>query len=100
MASGLSTVSVAMDATEQTKKAKKKRSGFGWFKRAFSLSEEEKAAFQEKRKAPQVQQPSYDEYRPQYLDGRRIPEGQRRPGTSRTGTSRMGTASVASSRFQ
>lgn len=100
MTSGLSTVSVAAEAAEQGNKVKKKSSGFGWFKRAFSLSEEEKAAFQEKRRAPDMQQPSNDEYRPQYLDGRRIPDGQRRPGQSRTGMSRMGTASAASSRIR
>lgn len=32
------------------KKIKKKRSGFGWLKKAFSLSEEERAAFEERRR--------------------------------------------------
>lgn len=36
--------------TEGGRKVKKKRSAFGWLKKAFSLSEEEKAAFEERRR--------------------------------------------------
>lgn len=57
--------------TENGKKVKKKRSAFGWLKKAFSLSEEEKAAFEEKRREPTV---GYYDRRPppQFLDGRRV----------------------------
>ena len=35
-------------------RVKKKRSAFGWLKKQFSLSEEEKRAFEERRRAPVV----------------------------------------------
>ena len=58
------------------KKVKKKKSGFGWLKKAFSLSEEEKAEFEERKRRIQME----DEYaRTQargrervFLDGRRV----------------------------
>ncbi|KAI9744390.1 MAG: hypothetical protein M1818_001919 [Claussenomyces sp. TS43310] len=58
--------------TEGGKKVKKKRSGFGWLKKAFSLSEEEKAAFEEKRRAQMPPQDYYRQERPIFLDGKRL----------------------------
>ncbi len=55
------------------KKIKKKRSAFGWLKKAFSLSEEEKAAFEERRRMAAHEQEAY--LRPvqkKWVDGRRI----------------------------
>ncbi len=66
------TVGVGRDG----KKVKKKRSGFGWLKKAFSLSEEEKAEFEERRRR-QIE--AEEEWRransPRervFLDGRRV----------------------------
>lgn len=60
------------------KKLKKKRSAFGWLKKAFSLSDEERAAFEEKRRAPVVAT-GRDEWRErerpvtrQHLEARRL----------------------------
>lgn len=50
---------------------RKKKSAFGWFKKAFSLDEDEKAAF-EARKAMQHRDRYYDPNSPKFLDGRRI----------------------------
>jgi hypothetical protein len=49
----------------------KKKSAFGWFKKAFSMDEDEKAAF-EARKAMQHRDRYYDPNSPKFLDGRRI----------------------------
>jgi hypothetical protein len=57
--------------TENGMRIKKKKSGFGWLKKAFSLSEEEKKIFEEKRRAgPQPREYAVDR-KPQFLDGRR-----------------------------
>ncbi|KAH7313536.1 hypothetical protein B0I35DRAFT_480214 [Stachybotrys elegans] len=53
------------------KQLKKKKSAFGWFKKAFSLDEEEKAAF-EARKAMRYQDPAPNPNSPKFLDGRRL----------------------------
>lgn len=51
---------------------KKKKSPFGWLKKAFSLSEEEKAAFEEKRRRANDER-YYDERpTPKWVDGKRI----------------------------
>ncbi|PQK09881.1 hypothetical protein BB8028_0002g02050 [Beauveria bassiana] len=51
---------------------KKKKSAFGWFKKAFTMDEEERAAF-ESRKAGRPPPPNYyDPNTPRFLDGRRI----------------------------
>ncbi|GAB0136856.1 hypothetical protein EsDP_00005144 [Epichloe bromicola] len=50
---------------------KKKKSAFGWFKKAFTMDEDEKAAF-EARKAMQHQDRYYNSNSPKFLDGRRI----------------------------
>lgn len=69
----MSTMSDMTTVTENGKKVKKKRSAFGWLKKAFALSEEEKAAFEQRRR---MAEPQYDAYqqRPQqrWVDGRRI----------------------------
>ena len=63
--SGMTTV------TEDGKKVKKKRSAFGWLKKAFALSEEEKAAFEERRRRADHE---YYQQQPQqrWLDGKRV----------------------------
>lgn len=53
------------------KTLKKKRSAFGWLKKAFSLDEEERAAFEQKKRE-QAANPYYDGRSPQFLDGKRI----------------------------
>jgi len=59
-------------ATENGTRVKKKKSGFGWFKKAYSLSEEERKIFEEKRRGgPQPRDYAVDR-KPQFLDGKRI----------------------------
>jgi len=67
----LSNVTNATNANGSTRTLKKKRSAFGWLKKAFALDEEERAEFQYKR---QQASPShyYDDQSPKWLDGRRI----------------------------
>lgn len=50
---------------------KKKKSAFGWFKKAFTMDENERAAF-EARKTTQHSDRYYDANSPKFLDGRRI----------------------------
>lgn len=50
---------------------KKKKSAFGWLKKAFSMDEEERAAY-EARKAMQYQQSYYNVDPPKFLDGKRL----------------------------
>ncbi|KAM0606038.1 hypothetical protein ACHAP1_004320 [Verticillium nonalfalfae] len=54
-------------ASGTTQKLKKKRSAFGWLKKAFSLDEEERMAY-EARKQQTLQNPYYDARSPKYLD--------------------------------
>ena len=54
-----------------SKRVKKKRSAFGWLKKAFSLDEDERQAF-EAQKLSQHQNLYYDERSARYLDGKRI----------------------------
>lgn len=49
----------------------KKKSSFGWFKKAFSLDEEERAEFEARRARAQMDR-YYDGNSPRFLDGRRI----------------------------
>ena len=59
--------------TENGRKVKKKRSAFGWLKKAFALSEEEKAAFEEKRRGTDRDNiQHYDRSQQRWLDGKRI----------------------------
>ncbi|CEI41146.1 hypothetical protein FVEN_g3501 [Fusarium venenatum] len=68
---------VTSRATTQAggKRLKKKKSAFGWLKKAFSLDEDEKAEY-EARKAMQYQNQYqnqyYDGQSPKFLDGKRI----------------------------
>lgn len=68
---------VTSRATTQAggKRVKKKKSAFGWLKKAFSLDEDEKAEY-EARKAMQYQNQYqnqyYDGHSPKFLDGKRI----------------------------
>lgn len=55
--------------TERT--LKKKKSAFGWLKKAFSMDDEERAAY-EARKAMQDAPQYYDDRSPKFLDGKRI----------------------------
>lgn len=67
---GMSTLSNVSTVNHEEKKVKKKRSAFGWLKKAFTLDEEERAEF-EARKHQQAHNPYYDTRSPKYLDGRR-----------------------------
>ena len=51
--------------------SKKKSGAFGWLKKAFTMDEEEKAAF-EARKNMQYQDNYYKDKSPKFLDGKRI----------------------------
>jgi hypothetical protein len=70
--SSLSKMSQMTTATENGTRVKKKKSGLGWLKKAFSLSEEERKIFEEKRRGgPQPRDYAVDR-KPQFLDGKRI----------------------------
>ncbi|KXH33777.1 hypothetical protein CNYM01_12276 [Colletotrichum nymphaeae SA-01] len=53
------------------KRLKKKRSAFGWLKKAFSLDEEEQRAY-EARRQQQTPNMYYDGRSPKFLDGKRV----------------------------
>ena len=53
------------------KQVNKKKSAFGWLKNAFSLDEEERAAYEQRRQQP-VPRPYTEASSPRYLDGKRI----------------------------
>ena len=63
--------------TDGGKKMKKKRSAFGWLRKAFTLDDEERAEF-EARRNQQMHNPYYDNRSPKYLDGKRIDDYRRR----------------------
>ncbi|ODA79505.1 hypothetical protein RJ55_05098 [Drechmeria coniospora] len=67
--------SVPMSARSQSGdgdgRGKKKKGAFGWIKKAFSLDEDEKAAF-EARKTMVQQDAYYEANTPKFLDGKRI----------------------------
>lgn len=50
---------------------KKKKSAFGWFKKAFTMDDEERAAF-EARKNTHQPEVYYKDKSPKFLDGRRL----------------------------
>ncbi|KAK3310482.1 uncharacterized protein B0T15DRAFT_385661 [Chaetomium strumarium] len=73
-AMGMSVMSSGTSIANQTvggKTVKKKRSAFGWLKKAFTLDEEERAVF-EQRKREQLANPYNEPPTQQFLDGKRI----------------------------
>ncbi|KAG7114011.1 hypothetical protein HYQ44_008713 [Verticillium longisporum] len=71
MLSNVTTMTYDSQASGTTQKLKKKRSAFGWLKKAFSLDEEERMAY-EARKQQTLQNPYYDARSPKYVDGKRV----------------------------
>jgi hypothetical protein len=73
---GMSMLSNVTTMNSGNKTLKKKRSAFGWLKKAFALDEDERAAFEAKR---QQQNPNLylDSRSPRFLDGKRREEYQR-----------------------
>jgi hypothetical protein len=67
----MSGASIRTNQTGSGKAVKKKRSAFGWLKKAFSLDEEERAAFEQKRNEEMANR-YYEPKSPQFLDGKRI----------------------------
>ncbi|KAJ4165194.1 hypothetical protein LMH87_006836 [Akanthomyces muscarius] len=64
-----------MSQNTTDRQLKKKKSAFGWFKKAFTMDEDERAAFEARKAAaspPQQQQRYYDPNTPRFIDGRRI----------------------------
>jgi hypothetical protein len=71
---GMSIMSRETTMTNKTgggKSVKKKRSAFGWLKKAFALDEDERAAFEQKKRE-QTANPYYEAKSQQFLDGKRI----------------------------
>ena len=81
---GMSMLSNVTTATGNSKTLKKKRSAFGWLKKAFTLDEEERAAFDAK-KQQDTRNLYYDARSPKFLDGRRVGRGTTSP-NNRAGT--------------
>lgn len=74
---GMTGMTTQTDANGMQQKVKKKRSAFGWLKKAFSLSEEEKAAFEEKRRkndhaAESYRKDYYQKPAPRWVDGKKV----------------------------
>jgi hypothetical protein len=70
---GMSIMSRGTTMTNQTgKSVKKKRSAFGWLKKAFSLDEEERAAFEQRKREQVTSNPYYEARSQEFLDGKRI----------------------------
>lgn len=67
------TATVTSRATTQAggKRLKKKKSAFGWLKKAFSMDDDERAEY-EARKAMHYQEQVYEHHSPKFLDGKRI----------------------------
>ncbi|XXH03057.1 hypothetical protein Hte_009447 [Hypoxylon texense] len=77
-AMGMSMLSNVTTLNPEHKTLKKKRSAFGWLKKAFSLDDEERAEF-EARRARQAPNPYYEGRSPKFLDGKRLPDPNKRP---------------------
>ncbi|TGJ86649.1 hypothetical protein E0Z10_g2081 [Xylaria hypoxylon] len=76
-AMGMSMLSNVTNADGQDgKRLKKKKSAFGWLKKAFTLDEEEKEEFRA-RKQQQAANPYYEARSPKFLDGKRLPDPRR-----------------------
>ena len=82
----LSTVTNAEGQNGQ--RLKKKKSAFGWLKKAFTLDEEEKEEFRA-RKQQQTVNPYYEARTPKFLDGKRLPDTGRVNPSSRSTMTRM-----------
>ncbi|KAI1414875.1 hypothetical protein F5Y13DRAFT_178383 [Hypoxylon sp. FL1857] len=76
-AMGMSMLSNVTTLSPENKTLKKKRSAFGWLKKAFSLDDEERAEFEARRRAQQAPNPYYEGRSPQFLDGKRLPDYRR-----------------------
>lgn len=73
MLSKVTTMTQDTSTAGSTRTVRKKRSAFGWLKKAFSLDEEERAAFEARKRAQPVNYyQAYDGQSPRYLDGKRI----------------------------
>ncbi|RWA11444.1 hypothetical protein EKO27_g3661 [Xylaria grammica] len=87
-AMGMSMLSTVTNSEGQDgKRLKKKKSAFGWLKKAFTLDEEEKEEFRA-RKQQQAANPYYDTRSPKFLDGKRLPDPRRATPSNRS-VSRM-----------
>lgn len=76
-ATGMSMLSNVTNAESHSGKTlKKKKSAFGWLKKAFTLDDEEKEQFQA-RKLKQAANPYYESRSPKFLDGKRLPDPKR-----------------------
>ncbi|TVY16590.1 hypothetical protein LARI1_G006167 [Lachnellula arida] len=71
-AMGMSVMTDMTMMTENGKKVKKKRSALGWLKKQFSLSEEEKAAFEERKRGADQNHYQQERGQQRWLDGKRI----------------------------
>ncbi|KAI0096328.1 hypothetical protein F4776DRAFT_658655 [Hypoxylon sp. NC0597] len=76
-AMGMSMLSNVTTLSPENKTLKKKRSAFGWLKKAFSLDDEERAEFEARRRAQQTPNPYYEGRSPRFLDGKRLPDPRR-----------------------
>lgn len=67
----LSSVTTMTQEPDAGRTIKKKRSAFGWLKKAFTLDDDERVEFDQRKK--QSQQSTYfDPKGPKFLDGKRI----------------------------
>ncbi|KAI1174288.1 hypothetical protein F4777DRAFT_589296 [Nemania sp. FL0916] len=83
---GMSMLSNVVNAEGQDgKKLKKKKSAFGWLRKAFTLDDDEREQFQA-RKQQQALNPYYEARSPKFLDGKRLPDPRRSNAPSRTST--------------
>ncbi|KAK4454826.1 hypothetical protein QBC34DRAFT_141737 [Podospora aff. communis PSN243] len=74
----LSNVTTMSHQSISSQTLKKKRSAFRWLKKAFSLDEEERAAFEQKKREQQ-RNLYYDERSPKFIDGKRVQPRQQAP---------------------
>ncbi|KAI0599953.1 hypothetical protein F4775DRAFT_591056 [Biscogniauxia sp. FL1348] len=74
-AMGMSTLSNVTTSNHDNKQLKKKRSAFGWLRKAFTLDDDERAQFEARRQL-QAPNPYYESHSRQqkFLDGKRITE--------------------------
>ncbi|KAK7962271.1 uncharacterized protein PG986_003096 [Apiospora aurea] len=75
--SRMSNVSTMNPENGDSKTLKKKRSAFGWLKKAFALDEEERMEFEARRQQQAPMPYYYDERSPRFLDGRRVDDHRR-----------------------